>query len=76
MQCKSLWIKASAKCINVNVNELFIVDISLHQLITMHYEIVFNISWTRVHITNAPMVHYNAALKKSLKMSWKQILKL
>ncbi len=22
MQCKSLWIKASAKCINVNVNVL------------------------------------------------------
>ncbi len=24
MQCKSLWIKASAKCINVNVNVMFL----------------------------------------------------
>ncbi len=27
MQCKSLWIKASAKCINVNVNNLLNMNI-------------------------------------------------
>ncbi len=26
MQCKSLWIKASAKCINVNVNYPFLLN--------------------------------------------------
>ncbi len=27
MQCKSLWIKASAKCINVNVNLTSVLEI-------------------------------------------------
>ncbi len=32
MQCKSLWIKASAKCINVNVNVLTNIFAKLHNL--------------------------------------------
>ncbi len=32
MQCKSLWIKASAKCINVNVNGTNVIKLLAHRM--------------------------------------------
>ncbi len=34
MYCKSLWIKASAKCININVNVLFLLLLLLLYLVS------------------------------------------
>ncbi len=37
MQCKSLWIKASAKCINVNVN---VNDELIKAALSLEYNVV------------------------------------
>ncbi len=60
MQCKSLWIKASAKCINVNVNVLgysdsngfaHIVDfLELHEF---HIQYIYAQPYTQ-HPSNHP----------------------
>ncbi len=40
MQCKSLWIKASAKCINVNVKLLYWLLKLFHSLQMLKEEIL------------------------------------
>ncbi len=38
MQCKSLWIKASAKCINVNVHDTILVTCGIKSESFCHYK--------------------------------------
>ncbi len=62
MHCKSLWIKASAKCINVNVNEILQQsdDISDHYLVSC----VLNIAKA---VNSTPCYKYGRTITSTTK---------
>ncbi len=48
MQCKSLWIKASAKCINVNVN----VNVGVSKMFFSKFTVYWSKGTIKTFVTN------------------------
>ncbi len=62
MQCKSLWIKASAKCINVNVNVNFTCMFS-----TCFYDFYLSVSWDQLATSLASLYYSRLTSLKQRK---------